>query len=149
MLKPTAQAVWQGSLAQGKGLLTTPSEVLADTPYSFRTRFGDDPGTNPEELIAAAHAGCYSMALAFLLGSAGLPPQSIRTTARLSVVNMDASWTVTAIHLSVSAAVPGASDEAFQKIAEQARTGCLVSRLVNAPVTLDAALESPSSLPGS
>jgi osmotically inducible protein OsmC len=147
MMKPSAQAVWQGGLAKGSGLLTTPSQVLADTPYSFATRFGDEPGTNPEELIAAAHAGCYSMALAFLLGQAGLSPQTIRTTADLTVVNSKASWTVTAIHLTVSAVVPGAGDDAFRRIAEQARTGCLVSRLVNATVTLDAQLESPGSAP--
>lgn len=145
MLKRSGHATWQGKLAQGRGLLTTPSRILDDVPYSFPTRFGDSPGTNPEELIAAAHAGCYSMALSFLLGEAGLTPDTIRTTAELSVVNEQASWTITAIHLTVVARIPQASEEAFQKIAEQARAGCLVTRLVTAQVTLEARLESAAT----
>lgn len=145
MLKRGGHATWQGTLAQGRGLLTTPSRTLNDAPYSFPTRFGEALGTNPEELIAAAHAGCYSMALSFLLGQAGIAPETIRTTAELSVVNEQASWTVTAIHLTVVARIPQASEETFQKIAEQARAGCLVTRLVTAPVTLEARLEDPAT----
>jgi len=140
MLKRSARAIWQGTLMTGEGTLTTPSEVLAETRYSFPTRFGDEVGTNPEELIAAAHAGCYCMALSFLLEKAGLTPETIRTTAELSITNEKSMWTVTAIHLTVSAKIPGATAAAFQAIASQAKEGCLVSRLVNASVTLDAQL---------
>ena len=141
MLKRTAQAVWHGDLMKGSGVLDAPSGILARTPYSFPTRFGDEVGTNPEELIAAAHAGCYCMALTFLLEKAGMKPHAIRAAAELTVVNRDASWTVTGIELTVTAQIPGATDDDFQRVAQQAKTGCLVSRLVNAPVSLHARLE--------
>ncbi|HKP56635.1 MAG TPA: OsmC family peroxiredoxin [Polyangiales bacterium] len=141
-MKRGAFATWEGSLAKGTGRLTTDSRVLADSPFSFTTRFGGAPGANPEELIAAAHAGCFSMALAFLLGDAKHPPQSVRTSAELSFENVGAAWTVTGIHLNVVARVPGMADPEFQQIAEQAKRGCLVSRLVVVPVTLEAKLDA-------
>ena len=141
-MKRGAFATWEGSLARGSGRLTTDSRVLADSPFSFTTRFGSAPGANPEELIAAAHAGCFSMALAFLLGDAKRPPESVRTVAELSFENVGASWTVTGIHLNVVARVPGMADPEFQEIAEQAKRGCLVSRLVVVPVTLEARLDA-------
>ncbi|HKU38827.1 MAG TPA: OsmC family peroxiredoxin [Polyangiales bacterium] len=139
-MKRGACAIWEGALMGGAGRLTTDSRLLADSPFSFTTRFGDAPGTNPEELIAAAHAGCFSMALAFLLGEAKRAPESIRTAAELSFENVGTSWTVTGIHLSVVARVPGMADPEFQQLAEQAKRGCLVSRLVVVPVTLEARL---------
>jgi osmotically inducible protein OsmC len=144
-MKRGAFAIWEGALMRGNGRLTTDSRVLHDSPYSFTTRFGGAPGApaaNPEELIAAAHAGCFSMALAFLLGDAKHEPQSIRTAAELSFENVGAAWTVTGIHLDVLARVPGIADPEFQQIAEQAKRGCLVSRLVVVPVTLEARLDA-------
>ena len=140
-MKRGAFAIWEGALMGGTGRLTTDSRVLADSPFSFSTRFGGAPGTNPEELIAAAHAGCYSMALAFLLGDAKHAPESVHTAAELSFENVAASWTVTGIHLKVEARVPGIADAEFQQIAELAKRACLVSRLVVVPVTLEARLE--------
>jgi lipoyl-dependent peroxiredoxin len=140
-MKRGAFAIWEGALMGGTGRLTTESRVLDGSPFSFHTRFQGAPGANPEELIAAAHAGCFSMALAFLLGEAKHPPQSIRTAAELSFENVGASWTVTGIHLKLVARVPGIEDPEFQQIAEQAKRGCLVSRLVVVPVTLEARLE--------
>jgi osmotically inducible protein OsmC len=144
-MKRGAFAVWEGTLAGGNGRLTTESRVLEGSPFSFTTRFGGAPGANPEELIAAAHAGCFSMALAFLLGDAKYPPENIHTAAELSFENVGASWTVTGIHLNVVARVPGIADPEFQQIAEQAKRGCLVSRLVAVPVTLEARLDRSSS----
>jgi osmotically inducible protein OsmC len=141
-MKRGAFAIWEGTLMGGTGRLTTDSRVLEDSPFSFTTRFGAAPGANPEELIAAAHAGCFSMALAFLLGDAKHPPESIRTAAELSFENVGASWTVTGIHLNVLARVPGLADPEFQQIADQAKRGCLVSRLVVVPVTLKARLDA-------
>ncbi len=141
-MKRIAQAVWQGKLMGGRGHLTTASKTLAEAPYSFPTRFEDKPGTNPEELIAAAHAGCFSMALAFQLESVGLTPESLRTKAELSLEKGPAGWTIPEIHLDVTARVPGAADAAFQKVAEQAKAGCLISRLLNTKITLLARLEA-------
>lgn len=140
-MKRSGTAVWQGKLNQGHGRLTTQSRALADARYSFTTRFGDQAGTNPEELIAAAHAGCFSMALAFFLENAGLTPERIETRAELTVQLEQAGWTVTGVHLHVVASVPDADDAQFQRVSEQAKTGCLVSRLLNAPVTMQAELE--------
>ena len=140
-MKRGAGAMWQGALIGGTGRLTTESRVLADAPFTFATRFEHAAGTNPEELIAAAHAGCYSMALAYFLGDAEHTAESIRTAAQLSYENIDGAWTVTGIHLSVVARVPGMLDAEFQRLAELAKRGCLVSRLVVAPVTLAARLD--------
>jgi lipoyl-dependent peroxiredoxin len=144
MMRRSGHAVWQGTVRDGRGALATPSRVLDDVPYSFATRFGDQAGTNPEELMAAAHAGCYSMALSFLLGAAGLTTRRIQTRAELSIEASGQSWSVTAIHLTVSAQVPGAGEADFQRIAEQARSGCLVTRMLSerVSVTMDARLEA-------
>jgi lipoyl-dependent peroxiredoxin len=141
-MRKGAFAVWDGALRGGKGRLTTDSRVLDGSPFSLTTRFGGEPGANPEELIAAAHAGCFSMALAFILGEAGHSPESIRTSAELSFENEGSTWTVTGIHLNVVASVPQMGNPEFQALAEKAKLGCLVSRLVVAPVTLEARLEA-------
>lgn len=134
-------AVWQGDLRSGKGTVSTGSGVLSNIAYTFSTRFEDAPGTNPEELIAAAHAGCFSMALSAQLGSAGLKPERISTTATLTMERTDAGWTVTAVHLDVAAKVPGGDRAAFETAANSAKSGCPVSRLLNATITMDAKLE--------
>ncbi len=141
-MKRKASAVWEGGLRDGKGTISTASGVLSDTQYSFSTRFEDGIGTNPEELIAAAHAGCFSMALSGQLGNAGLAAESIRTRATVTMEKTDAGFTITAVHLDVTAAVPGASTEAFAKAAGNAKAGCPVSRVLNATITMDAKLES-------
>jgi len=136
-----ASAVWKGGLKDGKGAVSSTSGVLSNTPYSFTTRFEDTPGTNPEELIAAAHAGCFSMALSGQLGAANLTADSINTTATLTMEKLDAGWTISTVHLDVTAKVPGATAEAFDKAAQNAKAGCPVSRVLNAKVTMDAKLE--------
>jgi osmotically inducible protein OsmC len=135
-----ASAVWNGSLKEGKGAISTDSGVLSKTQYSFSTRFENGVGTNPEELIAAAHAGCFSMALSAQLGNEGLTPQSIETSAAVTLEKLDAGFTVTKIHLDVSAVVPGASQAAFEKAAGNAKTGCPISRLLKAEITMTARL---------
>jgi osmotically inducible protein OsmC len=141
-MKRKASAQWQGDLKGGKGTISSDSGVLSDTRYSFTTRFENEKGTNPEELIAAAHAGCFSMALSAELGKASLTPESIRTTATVSLDKLDTGWTVTESHLDVTAKVPGASQEAFLTAALAAETGCPISKLLKAKITLDAKLES-------
>ena len=135
-----ASAVWKGTLKEGAGSISSDSGVLKNTPYSFTTRFENAPGTNPEELIAAAHAGCFSMALAAQLTASNLTPEQIATTATLSLERLEAGWTITKVHLDVSARVPGASAEAFQTAAGNAKAGCPVSRLLKAEITMDAKL---------
>src|SRR3984885_2611246 len=127
-MERTASAVWNGSLKEGKGQISTQSGVLADAPYSFVTRFENAKGTNPEELIAAAHAGCFSMALSAQLGGATPPltPESISTTVTLSLDKLDSGWTITASHIDVVGKVPGADAATFQKYAEAAEKGCPV-----------------------
>ena len=137
-----ASAVWKGGLKEGKGTVSATSGVLSNTPYSFTTRFENAPGTNPEELIAAAHAGCFSMALSAQLGGANLTPESINTSATLAMEKLDAGWTITAVHLDVVGRVPKADDAAFQKAAEDAKKGCPVSKVLNAKITMTAKLES-------
>jgi osmotically inducible protein OsmC len=134
-------AVWNGTLREGKGTLSTNSGVLRDTPYSFTTRFEEEPGTNPEELIAAAHAACFSMALSGQLGNANMTAESIRTTAALTLDKTDAGFTITAVHLDVTAKIPGADRGAFETASQNAKAGCPVSRLLNAEITMDAKLE--------
>jgi len=136
-----ASAVWRGGLKDGKGEFSVPSGVFSDLPYSFETRFEDAPGTNPEELIAAAHAACFSMALSAQLGAASLTPESINTTANLKMEKLESGWAITAIHLDVSARVPKADDAAFQKAAADAKAGCPVSKVLNANITMSAKLE--------
>ncbi len=135
-----ASAVWKGSLKEGKGTISSDSGVLSNTPYSFSTRFENAKGTNPEELIAAAHAGCFTMALSAQLGNAGMTPESLETTASLTLDKLDAGWTVTKIHLDVTARIPGADKAAFDKAAENAKAGCPISRLLNAQITMAARL---------
>ena len=136
-----ASAVWKGGLKDGKGTVSASSGVLSSTPYSFTTRFENAPGTNPEELIAAAHAACFSMALSAQLGGANLTPESITTTATLTMEKLEAGWTITAVHLEVAARVPKADAAAFNKAAENAKAGCPVSKVLNAKITMSAKLE--------
>jgi osmotically inducible protein OsmC len=135
-----ASAVWKGSLKEGKGTISTDSKVLTNTQYSFSTRFENGIGTNPEELIAAAHAGCFSMALSAQLGNAGLIAESIETTAALTLEKTDAGFTITKIHLDLTASVPGASQAAFDTAAQEAKAKCPVSRVLNAQITLTSRL---------
>src|ERR1700716_2912812 len=136
-----ASAEWKGGLKDGKGTVSSASGILSSTPYSFTTRFENAPGTNPEELIAAAHASCFSMALSAQLGAANLTPESINTTANLKMEKQEAGWAITSIHLDVSARVPKADDAAFQKAAESAKADCPVSKVLNAHITMAAKLE--------
>ena len=139
-MKKTASAIWQGGLKDGKGLLSTESGALKQNPYGFNTRFEDTPGTNPEELIGAAHAGCFSMALSMMLGDAGLTPERIDTAAEVTLDNQPDGFAITAVHLVLRAKVPGASAEQFEEIANKAKAGCPVSKVLNAKITLDASL---------
>jgi len=140
-MKRKASASWQGGLKDGKGTISTDSGVLDNTQYSFSTRFEDGKGTNPEELIAAAHAGCLTMALSGQLGNAGLTAERINTTAAVTLEKTDAGFTITKIHLDVSAKVPSATEEQFQTAAGNAKAGCPVSRLLKAEITMTATLE--------
>jgi osmotically inducible protein OsmC len=135
-----ASAVWKGGLKDGKGSVSAPGGVLKDTPYSFTTRFENAPGTNPEELIAAAHAGCFSMALSAQLGGGNLVPESISTTVTLSFEKLDSGWTITESHIDVVGKVPGADAATFQKYAEAAEKGCPVAKVLNAKITMTAKL---------
>jgi lipoyl-dependent peroxiredoxin len=140
-IKRTAEAVWRGGGPDGKGTLTTQSGTLSNTPYSAGMRFGEDKGTNPEELIGAAHAGCFSMALAFGLGGGGHKPDELRTSAVVTMEKEGAGWTVKTSALTLKAKVPGISEADFKKAAEAAKAGCPISRLLaGAEITLDAAL---------
>jgi osmotically inducible protein OsmC len=136
----SASAVWKGSLKEGTGALATQSGVLKEQPYSFKTRFGDGKGTNPEELIAAAHAGCFSMALSAVLGKAGLTPERIETEAKLTMEQDAGGFSITAVHLAVSAKVPGADQARFEAAANDAKQNCPVSRVLKAQITMDAKL---------
>jgi lipoyl-dependent peroxiredoxin len=137
-----ATAVWKGGLKDGRGTITGESKAFQDLAYDFRKRFESDPGTNPEELIAAAHAGCFSMALSAELGKAGLTPESIRTTAAVTLEMLESGPTVTAIHLDVVARIPGAEAAAFLSAANGAKDGCPISRLLKAAtITMAARLE--------
>ena len=140
-MKRSASAVWQGGLKDGKGSISTDSGVLKETQYSFSTRFENGVGTNPEELIAAAHAGCFSMALSAELGKAGFTPASIHTTATVTLDKTDAGFTVTESHLDMTAKIPGIDQAKFIAIANGAKAGCPISRLLKANVTMDAKLE--------
>ena len=140
-MERTASAVWNGGLKDGKGVISTQSGVLKETQYSFSTRFENGVGTNPEELIAAAHAGCFSMAFSAELGRAGFTPESIFTTATVTLEKTDAGFTVTESHLEMTAKIPGIDGEKFTGIANGAKAGCPISRLLNAKISLDAKLE--------
>jgi len=140
-MKRTASAIWHGDLKNGHGALATHSGVLKDTPYSFATRFEGSPGTNPEELIAAAHAGCFTMALSAALSQSGFAPKRLATQASVSLEQLSGQWTISSVHLEVEAWVPGISAEQFQKIAADAKAGCPVSRLLRAEISMHAKLE--------
>ncbi|HYY57381.1 MAG TPA: OsmC family protein [Pyrinomonadaceae bacterium] len=141
-MKRKASAVWKGGLKDGRGTISTDSGVLSDTQYSFSTRFEEGKGTNPEELIAAAHAGCFSMALSGQLGNAGMTAESINTTAAVTLEKTEAGFTITSVHLDVTARIPGADRQAFETAANNAKAGCPVSRLLNAKITMEARLEA-------
>jgi osmotically inducible protein OsmC len=140
-MKRKASAVWNGGLKDGGGKISTDSGALRDTAYSFGTRFENGVGTNPEELIAAAHAGCFSMALSGQLGAAGMTADSIRTSATVTMEKLDVGWTVTAIHLDVTAKIPNGDRAKFETAAQNAKTGCPISRLLKADITMEARLE--------
>jgi osmotically inducible protein OsmC len=140
-MKRTATAVWEGTIREGKGTLTTPSRVLDQTPYSFRSRFADGSETNPEELVGAAHAGCFAMALSGQLGGAGHRADRLAVTATVSLEQVDGKWTITTIHLDLDAKVPGIDRAKFDQLAQEAKANCPLSRvLAAAKITLDAKL---------
>ncbi|HJU83145.1 MAG TPA: OsmC family protein [Holophagaceae bacterium] len=141
-MKRTASALWQGDLKSGKGRLSTQSGVLKDSVYGFGSRFEEGPGTNPEELIAAAHAGCFTMATSAALSKAGFTAERLATDAALTLEQVDGAWTITKIHLSLAAKVPGLTEAAFQEITAGAKANCPVSRVLKAEISLDARLES-------
>jgi osmotically inducible protein OsmC len=140
-IRRNASAKWSGSGKEGKGAITTQSGVLSETPYSFSRRFGEEKGTTPEELIAAAHAGCFTMALAFQLSGAGHPPEQLDTKADVSLEQIEGGWKIAAVALTLKAKVPGLSRDEFMKLAETAKANCPVSKVLNATITLNAALE--------
>jgi osmotically inducible protein OsmC len=139
-MKRSASAAWKGGLQDGKGTVSTAAGALSNVPYTFKMRFGDEKGTNPEELVAAAHAACFSMALSLSMANEGLTPDSIETTATVSFDNVNGAWTVTSSHLQTRVKSPNADAIKFQKAAEGAKANCPISRLLNATITLDAAL---------
>lgn len=142
VIKKKGSAVWKGGLKDGKGTVSTESGVLSNAQYGFNTRFENGPGTNPEELLGAAHAGCFSMALSAQLGEAGMTAESINTTATVSLEKVEGGFAITAVHLDLTAKIPGADKAAFEKAANNAKAGCPVSKLFNAKITLDAKLQN-------
>lgn len=141
-MKRQASAHWEGGLKDGKGTMSTESGVLDKQQYSFGTRFENGKGTNPEELIGAAHAGCYSMALSMILAEKDLTADSIDTKADVTLEEVEDGFAVTAVHLTLTANIPGADEETFKEAAEAAKKGCPISKLLNATITLDATLKS-------
>jgi osmotically inducible protein OsmC len=133
-------AVWNGGLKDGKGLISTQSGALKDQPYGFGTRFEDVPGTNPEELIAAAHAGCFTMALSLLLGEAELTAERMETSAKVTLEQVEDGFSIAAVHLMLEAKIPGTDQATFESLAAKAKAGCPVSKLLKAEITLDATL---------
>lgn len=142
MIKRSGSAVWSGGLKDGKGTVSTRSGVVKGAQYGFHTRFEDGPGTNPEELIAAAHAGCFTMALSGQLGQAGMTAQELRTEATVSLDKIDGGFKISSVHLELVAKIPGASKEAFEQAARSAKENCPVSKLLNAEITMNARLEA-------
>jgi lipoyl-dependent peroxiredoxin len=139
-MKRSASAVWRGGLKDGKGTVSTASGVLSDVPYNFSMRFENEKGTNPEELIAAAHAACFSMALSMILGQAGMTAENIATKATVSLDQTEGGFTVTSSHLETTVKIPNADSAAFQKAVEAAKSGCPISKLLKAKITMDAKL---------
>lgn len=142
MSKTEGSAVWSGGIKDGKGAISTKSGALDKYPYGFASRFEGKPGTNPEELIGAAHAGCFTMALSLILGEAKLTAERMETRAEVTLEKVPDGFSITAVHLTLRAKIPGASDEAFQELAAKAKAGCPVSKLLNADITLDAKLDA-------
>jgi osmotically inducible protein OsmC len=140
-MQRTATAVWNGTLKDGKGSISTPSGTLNNAPYSFLTRFENAKGTNPEELIGAAHAGCFAMALSAQLSTMNFTPESIKVSATVSLEKLEAGWTISKIHLDLAARVPGSSQSAFESAAASAKANCPVSRLFRADISLTSVLE--------
>lgn len=141
-MKRKASALWQGGIRDGRGTISTESGVLAQTQYSFSTRFENGVGTNPEELIAAAHAGCFSMALSAQLGNAGMTAERIATTASVTLDKVEGGFAISAVHLEVTAKIPGADRQKFETAANNAKSGCPVSKVLNAKITMTATLEA-------
>ena len=141
-MKRSAQAKWQGDLKTGTGTISTASGTLATTPYSFHSRFEQGAGTNPEELLAAAHAGCFTMALSAQLGEAGLTAESLETVCTITFEKLPDGWAITESHLELKAKVPAASEEAFEKAVQNAKSGCPVSKLYKTNITLSYKLEN-------
>ncbi|AMB77723.1 MULTISPECIES: OsmC family protein [Pseudomonas] len=139
-IKKTASAHWEGDVKTGIGSISTETGVLNKAPYGFKARFEGGKGTNPEELIGAAHAGCFSMALSMILGEAGLKPDSIDTQAEVSLDKVEGGYGITAVHLTLKAKVPGATQAQFEEATKKAKEGCPVSKVLNAKITLDATL---------
>jgi osmotically inducible protein OsmC len=139
-MQKTGSAKWQGGIKDGVGSISTQSGVLKDAPYGFKARFEGGPGTNPEELIGAAHAGCFSMALSLILGEAGMVADSIETKATVTLEKEGGGFSITAIHLDVAVKIPGAEQAAFEKAAQAAKENCPVSKLLKAPITMNASL---------
>ena len=140
-MERAATAVWNGSLKEGRGTISAQSGILSEAPYSFVTRFENGKGTNPEELIAAAHAGCFTMALSAQLGTMNVTPDRLRTVATVTLEKLDAGWTISRIHLDVTARIQGISPAAFESAASTAKANCPVSRLLKADITMTASLE--------
>jgi osmotically inducible protein OsmC len=140
-MKRTASAQWTGDLTTGSGILSTASGVLSSTPYSFKSRFEQGTGTNPEELLAAAHAGCFTMALSNILGQAGVKAESLATTCTIKLEKQGEGFAITSSHLDLKAKVPGISDEAFEDAVQKAKNGCPVSKLFDTEITLESTLE--------
>jgi len=139
-MKRTANAHWKGSIKEGSGAVSTQSGILDKTQYSFKSRFEEGKGTNPEELIGAAHAGCYAMAFSLMLGEAGYEPDNIDAKAEVSLVEQDDGFAIDKIHLTVKASIPDISDDKFQELANNAKEGCPVSKVLNADISMDASL---------
>lgn len=139
-MKTHGAAVWRGGIKDGVGAISTASGALKEYPYGFSSRFEGKPGTNPEELIGAAHAGCFTMALSLILGEAQLTAEHMETTAEVTLDKVPDGFAITAVHLTLKAKIPGATDETFQGLAAKAKAGCPVSKLLNATITLDASL---------
>jgi osmotically inducible protein OsmC len=139
-MKKSGSAVWHGGLKDGKGAISTESGALKDYPYGFSSRFEGRPGTNPEELIGAAHAGCFTMALSLVLGEAKLVAEQMDTKAEVSLEKIDDGFSITSVHLTLRAKIRNVNREKFAELADKAKSGCPVSKLMKAPITLDAAL---------
>jgi osmotically inducible protein OsmC len=139
-IKRRGSAVWQGAIKDGKGAISTASGALKSYPYGFASRFEGLPGTNPEELLGAAHAGCFTMALSLILGEAGLTADKLETTAEVTLAQVDGAYAITAVHLILKGSVPGADQAKFQELAAKAKAGCPVSKVLKAAISLDASL---------